>query len=161
MFNDIEPIPDASTSLQRITDGFNATSSYGFYIVKYKDNYYKVKKTFISGSILGVSKISIDTSTFGLQDIGDGDSVFVTPSTPAYLVHSDGLDAGDYWRDKTPGEGSYGPYYLDGGGNFDYTRPFTEGYVTIDGYDNICNFYDRNGNAIDSAEVGWYGPLRW
>ena len=112
--------------MQLITWGYG--SSYDFSIVKYKDNYYKVKISLDDESILGISKISIDTSTFGVQDIGDGDNVLVTPNGENGIVHGH----------KT----FLYVYYLDEEGIPDGDRPFTSGY--FDG----SNYYDDSGALV-------------
>ena len=130
-FKNIEPIPDASTSLQDITEVI--ASSYYFHIVKYKDNYYKVKGSLDDGSILGISKISIDTNTFGVQDIGDGDTVLVTPSTPDYLIHG-----------NFNGPGTY-TLYNETTGLHDFR---------VDGYKAMDADYDRYYDDTSGALVG-------
>ena len=137
------------------------TSSYYWYIVKYKDNYYKHKYNYeYDGNeekyiFISVSKISIDSSTFGVQDIGDGDSVLVTPSTPNNLIHGRYVDAEIYWSNQ-PNQA--GPYYLNGEGNIDFERPFTDGFWS---YENITMdpgfYYDSLGNWIENG-IEFYHP---
>ena len=126
--DNIEPIPDANTSISFIIELCGNDDIY-YYIIQYNNKYYT-----INGETGEIEELLMTFDTFGIYTI-KGVDVLVTPSTPEYLIHIN----------------YYGPSTAE-----DDWQMIEEPYILIGGYttsDNGRNHaYDAAGNLVFLAQ---------
>ena len=129
IFINNETIKDAQTSIKCMSYNDEEMK----FIIKYNGKYYKAKENENSG-VYSVSRLHINLSEFGIVDIGDGDTVLVTPSTPKKILHL------KYESLKTH-ENAY--YLKENKIDVDLSRTYTESFYIGDG---IC--YNNAGEEL-------------